>query len=45
MRLTDTQRLSIVDYATKDRFDNDSLIRLNSTRFYNYQLDLEALTR
>ena len=44
MRLSDTQRLSVVDYLN-DRFDNNSLMRLNSTRFYNYQLDLEALTR
>lgn len=28
----------------KDRFDNNSLLRLNSTEFYHYPLTLEALT-
>ena len=27
----------------KDRFDNESLIKLNATKFYNYPLTLEAL--
>lgn len=41
--LTTSNRLSILNQR-KDRFDNQSLVRLNATRFYNYPLTLEALT-
>jgi hypothetical protein len=41
--LTPTSRSTILNQR-RDRFDNNSLIRLNSSRFYNYPLILEALT-
>lgn len=41
--LTTSNRISILNQR-KDRFDNESLIKLNASRFYNYPLILEALT-
>jgi hypothetical protein len=41
--LTTSNKLSILNQR-KDRFDNNSLIQLNASRFYNYPLMLEALT-
>lgn len=41
--LTTSNKIAILNQR-KDRFDNDSLIRLNASRFYNYPLTLEALT-
>ena len=40
--LTDSNILSLLNQR-KDRYDNDSLIRLNNTTFFNYPLTLEAL--
>lgn len=41
--LTLSDKLSMLNQR-KDRFDNESLMKLNSTKFYNYPLILEALT-
>lgn len=41
--LTESEKISIFSQC-KNRFDNNSLIQLNSTRFYNYPLILESLT-
>ena len=38
-----SEKMSMLNQR-KDRFDNDSLIKLNATKFYNYPLILEALT-
>ena len=40
--LSTSNKLSILNQR-KDRFDNESLIKLNATKFYNYPLTLEAL--
>ena len=40
--LTTSSKLSVLNQR-KDRFDNESLIKLNATKFYNYPLTLEAL--
>lgn len=41
--LTTSNKISVLNQR-KDRFDNESLIKLNASRFYNYPLILEALT-
>ena len=41
--LPTSSKLSVLNQR-KDRFDNNSLIQLNASRFYNYPLILEALT-
>jgi hypothetical protein len=41
--LTTSAKVSVLNQR-KDRFDNNSLINLNATKFYNYPLILEALT-
>ena len=41
--LTTSNKISILNQR-KDRFDNESLIKLNASRFYNYPLTLEDLT-
>ena len=41
--LTTSSKVSLLNQR-KDRFDNNSLIQLNASRFYNYPLILEALT-
>ena len=40
--LTTSSKLSILNQR-KDRFDNESLIKLNASKYYNYPLILEAL--
>lgn len=40
--LSTGSKLSILNQR-KDRFDNESLIKLNASKFYNYPLTLEAL--
>ena len=41
--LTTSNKVSVLNQR-KDRFDNNSLLKLNSSKFYNYPLILEALT-
>lgn len=41
--LTTSSKVNVLNQR-KDRFDNNSLLQLNATRFYNYPLILEALT-
>lgn len=40
--LDESDNLSIINQC-KDRLDNNTLLKLNSTRFYNYNLILESL--
>lgn len=44
MNLSESDKFDIVSQI-KDRFDNNSLIELNNTRFYYHQLILESLTK
>lgn len=44
LQLTLSQKETIYE-SIVDKFDNNSLLKLNSTRFYNNQLNLEALTK
>ena len=40
--IDESEKISIFNQC-KDRLDNNTLMSLNSTRFYNYNLILEAL--
>ena len=42
-RLTEEDRFHVTSQMV-DRFDNNSLLKLNTTKFYKYPLMLEELT-